>query len=337
MAEKDNAMKKLLNDSARFADFVNANAFHGKQVITQDMLEPMDISMITTIKNIKEGFKFIGKTRDVFKSIRWKDGSRTIIACIGIEGQNKADYTMVFRDMLYNSLAYLTLVERQRAQDKKDDEKILRSGEEYMCGLKKDQKLPPVATFIFYTGMKEWDAALSLYEVVDVPEELKPFISDYRINLVSGTDISSLDNYQGEMYNVIKLLHLIKNGNTEDAKGLVMDADVAQAASTLAGEKELAQFLTNKKGEVDMMTALDRVLAERAEERAKVIAEERAKVIAEERAKVIAEEQMRKEHEQMAINFVRKGFLTKASEIMEYFKVPSDVANAWYTKGINMR
>lgn len=38
-------------------------------------------------------------------------------------------------------------------------------------------------TLVLYFGDERWGKNRSLYDAVDVPERLKPYVSDYRINV----------------------------------------------------------------------------------------------------------------------------------------------------------
>ena len=42
----------------------------------------------------------------------------------------------------------------------------------------------PIITLVLYFGSKRWNKAKSLMECLDIPEELKPFTNDYKMNLV---------------------------------------------------------------------------------------------------------------------------------------------------------
>ena len=50
--------------------------------------------------------------------------------------------------------------------------------------MKKTDKFIPVITIVVYYGEKEWDAAVSLHGILDIPEEMKPFVNDYKMHLV---------------------------------------------------------------------------------------------------------------------------------------------------------
>ena len=63
--------------------------------------------------------------------------------------------------------------------------KISLTRSEFLSGFRKGDKLMPVITAVIYFGAEEWDATMSIHEMLDVDEELLPFIPDYRINLIA--------------------------------------------------------------------------------------------------------------------------------------------------------
>lgn len=60
-------------------------------------------------------------------------------------------------------------------------------GAEYraqVINLEKGEKPYPIITLVLYFGYRNrWDQPTTLYEALEVPEELKPFVNDLKINL----------------------------------------------------------------------------------------------------------------------------------------------------------
>ena len=153
MAEKDITEKNLeaLNDV--FADIVNVLLFKGEQVINEK-----DLEADTTKSMFKADGKIHEQERDVSKF--WKNGEIRI-SILGIENQTTQDSDMPLRVISYDGASY-----KQQLLDKK---------------LKKRY---PVATLVLYFGTEEkWSKAKHLYDCFEVPEKLKPFVNDYKINV----------------------------------------------------------------------------------------------------------------------------------------------------------
>ncbi len=55
----------------------------------------------------------------------------------------------------------------------------------------------PVVTLVLYFGTKRWNKPKSLHELLDIPKALKPFVSDYRINVF---EIAWLEPEQVELF-----------------------------------------------------------------------------------------------------------------------------------------
>ena len=153
MAEKDITEKNLeaLNDV--FADIVNVLLFKGEQVINEK-----DLEADTTKSMFKADGKIHEQERDVSKF--WKNGEIRI-SILGIENQTAQDSDMPLRVISYDGASY-----KQQLIDKKQ------------------KKQYPVATLVLYFGTEEkWSKAKHLYDCFEVPEKLKPFVNDYKINV----------------------------------------------------------------------------------------------------------------------------------------------------------
>lgn len=153
MAEKDITEKNLeaLNDV--FADIVNVLLFKGERLINENELEAD-----TTKSMFKSDGKIHEQERDVSKI--WKNGEIRI-SILGIENQTTQDSDMPLRVISYDGASY-----KQQLLDKNR------------------KKRYPVATLVLYFGTDEkWSESKRLYECFNIPEKLKPFVNDYKINV----------------------------------------------------------------------------------------------------------------------------------------------------------
>ncbi|MBR5311383.1 MAG: Rpn family recombination-promoting nuclease/putative transposase [Clostridia bacterium] len=151
MAEKDISEKILESYNDVFADIVNVLLFDGEIIIRPEEL--ID-------QNPRAAYKADGKLREIERDVakQWTK-SNIRIACIGLENQTIADADMPMRVIGYDGAEYRT--------------QLSRGSERY-----------PVVTLVLYFGTdRHWDKARSLYEALDIPEEFKPYVQDYRINL----------------------------------------------------------------------------------------------------------------------------------------------------------
>ena len=153
MAQKDISEKLLEDYDDVFADIVNVLLFDGEEII-----EPCELEGTDVISHYKsDNDRMHEQERDVAKF--WKRGGAHI-ALYGIENQTNIDRYMPLRIINYDGVAY-----RSQLLDKKIKEKY------------------PVITLVLYFGEKRWKRPKSLIEVLNIPEKLKPYVSDYRINV----------------------------------------------------------------------------------------------------------------------------------------------------------
>ena len=154
MGEKDIVEKTLEAYNEVFADIVNVLLFNGEQIILpEDLVDQTPRAMYKADDKIRE------VERDVAK--RWVRNNIRI-ACIGLENQTKADPYIPLRVMGYDGVEYRT----------------------QLRDLKEGEKPSPVVTLVLYFGYKgHWNAPLSLSGSLEIPEVLKPYVSDIRVNL----------------------------------------------------------------------------------------------------------------------------------------------------------
>lgn len=50
--------------------------------------------------------------------------------------------------------------------------------------IRKTDRFVPVITAAVYYGEKPWDGAITLHGMLDILEEMKPYVNDYRMILV---------------------------------------------------------------------------------------------------------------------------------------------------------
>ena len=163
MAEKDMTEKALEAYNDVFADIVNNLIYNGEPVVKEDELEQgRERSVYAGEKALRE------QERDTSKYWR-KHEIR--IAYFGIENETVPEDDMPLRVMGYDGAAY-----RDQICYEKGEDGILR----------KTSVRYPVITLVLYFGYKKhWNKPLTLHEALgdSLDDKLKPFVSDFRINL----------------------------------------------------------------------------------------------------------------------------------------------------------
>lgn len=206
VGKKDLAVKRWLANKRRFADLCNAALFEGEQIIQPKDLEEADSEsdVIITDKNGKE--KAIQRFRDIV--MKWKQEVELVI--LASENQDKVHYAMPVRNMVYDGLTYAGQIEDLWKEQRKNREKV--SAEEFLSHMKKDDKLVPVITIVFYYGEKEWDGGLCLHDMLKksdnalVGQMMKKYIPNYHINLVDAARPKELQAFQTDLQLILGML-----------------------------------------------------------------------------------------------------------------------------------
>ena len=153
MGVKDITEKNLEELDDVFADIINVLLFKGERLVQEDELEAD-----TTKSMFKADGKIHEQERDVSKF--WKNGEIRI-SILGIENQTKQDSDMPLRIISYDGASY--------------KQQLLNE---------KQKKRYPVTTIVLYFGTDEkWNTSKSLYDCFEIPEKLKPFVNNYKINV----------------------------------------------------------------------------------------------------------------------------------------------------------
>lgn len=257
MAEKDITEKNLeaLNDV--FTDIVNVLLFKGEQVINEK-----DLEADTTKSMFKADGKIHEQERDVSKF--WKNGE-IHISILGIENQTAQDSDMPLRVISYDGASY-----KQQLLDKKQ------------------KKRYPVTTLVLYFGTEEkWSKAKHLYDCFEVPEKLKPFVNDYKINVFNIAFLSpkTISMFKSDFkiiaeYFRAKRLNQKYKGSKEKLKHA---NETLKMFSALTGDNSFEKVYNEdnfKKGGITMCDVVERIRNDgRTEGRIEGILEGKADVI----------------------------------------------------------
>ena len=238
MAQKDIIEKTLEGYNDVFADIVNGLLFDGEPVIDEKAL--VDATP-TSIYKLDGGVH--EEERDVAKYwVKQGEKVNVRISLLGMENQTKYDPDMPLRVMGYDGAAY-------RAE--------LAGKDRY-----------PVVTLVLNFSTKRWGKAKSLYDCLHVPEELRPYVSNYRINVF---DIAFLTDEQISCFhNDFKIVADYFAHHRTDPDYRPTDPvkfrhtdELLKLFSVLMDDPRFEMTLTSKKGGKpnNMCEALDRIEA----------------------------------------------------------------------------
>lgn len=205
MGRTDEYQFDYLDDNARFADQVNGALFQGKQIVRPEELEPADAQAVYLGKKSgkRENFKAI-----VDKVRMWRG---SLIHILAVENQAYVDYHMILRNMLLESLSYHKQWKQKKAiHDRKKD---LKNGtDEFLSGMTKDEKFVPIITLVVYCGIEHpWDGARCLYDLLEIDEKMKEYVTNYRLNLYDCHEHDTFDEYHTGLRQLFEILRYNKD------------------------------------------------------------------------------------------------------------------------------
>ena len=203
MGQSNAAVRQWMGNPKRFADLFNATVFNGEQVIRPEELEPADgeEDILLTDKNGKK--QEVHRYRDIV--MKWK--KEAVLILLACENQAKMHYAMSVRNMLYDSLSYVGQIQRMW---NKNVEKMTTA--EFLSKFRKDDRLIPVLTLVFYYDVDQWDGSKDLYGMLQWSEDekkntvLKEYVPNYRINLIDAGNLEHLERFKSDLQEVLGMI-----------------------------------------------------------------------------------------------------------------------------------
>ena len=236
----DTAMKTFWRNNERFADLFNAVAFNGRQVINPDELTEMDTD-VSGIIQFNDYNESLVRTRDIIK--KFYNGIEFTI--LGLELQTNPHYAMPVRALLYDGLGYLKECNEFRNLHKAEHD--FDSDKSFLSGMNKSDRIHPIITLIFYYGESPWDGPIRLSDMMtDIPEELRPFFSDYKINLVQILDSGRYQFYNEDVRDVFDITQKIYTKNltalSKEYSNKYIDNEIINLVTTITGFSKLSDI-----------------------------------------------------------------------------------------------
>ena len=270
----DVVLKEYWNDNERYADFFNAVLFNGRRAISASQLEPQDTEASSTLQ-LGDSAESVTAARDLFKVVKTAMGVEFML--VGIEHQDKIHYAMPVRVMNLDAYAYNK--QWKLLKEKYKHEKGMTQ-EEYLSHMRREDKFLPVLSVVIYYGEKKWDGAKDLHGVLDIPEEIKPFVGNYPMHLVEVADNQlSFENANNiDLFEMMKILYDTTNSRKqrvqraqEYEKEHDLDDDVIRV---LAAINNVQIKRTGKKEELNMCSLFEEIAREnKAEGKAESVLE----------------------------------------------------------------
>ena len=221
MGKPDVVLKQWLKNKVRFADLFNAVVFDGEQVIKPEELEELNsesgIVIASTIDEdgTEEKNKVYHRTEQRYRDLvmRWKGEAE--LAVLALENQDKIHYAMPVRGMLYDALSYADQM-RQVWEQLTESERKNVDENEFFSRFRKQDRLCPVITIVFYYGEEPWDGATDLYELFEVKDKqlihiLQKYVSNYRMNLIEVNNDEDVTKFKSDLQIIFSMLKYRKD------------------------------------------------------------------------------------------------------------------------------
>ena len=266
MADKvrtDVLLKDFWRVNERFADLFNAVIFQGKEVLKAEELQEMDTDMSGIIR-FREHEESLVRVRDVVKKMAF--GVEFVV--LGIESQQKIHYAMPLRTMLYDGMGYLK--EYREITQSMKKEKGKWTEEEFLSGMRKEDRLHPIITIVIYYSEYVWDGPMCLKDmIVEMPEEIERIFSDYKMNLVQVRDSGQYIFHNEDVRTVFEISREIFQGDFEKINREYKDRDINQELIRVIGKITDSSKLMEQKmeGEMGNMCTALRKLEEECEQK----------------------------------------------------------------------
>ena len=261
----DAEIYEALQEPKIFADLFNGSLFDGQQLIREDMLEEENEKGLVKAQDNHGNPAIIYRVRDNSKKGYFSENLLKVI--LAVENQRSVHYGMPVRNMMYDAIAYTK--EAKALERKNRKELSLKEGKEFLSGLKKEDRLSPLLTLVFYYGEdQDWDGPTSLHEMLQIPKDLeswKKYIPDYKINLVTSRTVKK-ENFHTGLREVFELLEVFSS--REELEMLLREKE--DHYKNLDGEtswlvekfldipilKENQEKYRDERGKVNMCTAI---------------------------------------------------------------------------------
>lgn len=271
MGDADISVKNFIKIRSVFAQLFSEGVYHGEVKIDPDKLQELDTANQETLKLADGQIENLERLRDTQKITMLFDKRMAFQVILGVEEQTGVNYYMPVRCMELDALSYSYQC-RRISEEAKENKTIKK----YSDGVPKGTKIVPTLTLVFYVGKEPWDGPLSVYDMLDIPEERKEWarqtMPDYRMNLIDARHMKEeeLDRFTGDLKAFLLLLR--ERIDRSRLKSVIaMHRETWYAVSVLKNDKRYIEYMDavsdkDMSGGVNMDAALDYLLEERLEE-----------------------------------------------------------------------
>jgi len=238
MQDKDITQKMLEKYNDVFADILNVLLFTGRDVVDESaLIDALPMSMLKIDGRVRS------QERDIAKY--WRK-SKINVVLFGLENQTIADRLMPLRVFGYDGTEYV----KQSRKENSDKAKY------------------PVITLVLYLGYeKRWNYPKTLFEVLDIDEDIKPYVNDFKINLfeIAYLDREKIDLFKSDFRILADYLYQMRVNRDYIADETTIEhvEELLTLMSAMTGDNRFEETINDLKGKekINMCEVLDRVEA----------------------------------------------------------------------------
>jgi len=238
MKDKDITQKVLEKYNDVFADILNVLLFNGRDVVEESTLtDALPMSMLKIDGRVRS------QERDIAKY--WRK-SKINVALFGLENQTTPNKLMPLRVLGYDGAEYV----KQSRKENIDKAKY------------------PVITLVLYLGYeKEWNYPKTLFEVLDIDEDIKPYVNDFKINLfeIAYLDKEKINLFKSDFRILANYLYQMRVNKDYIADETTIEhvEELLTLMSAMTGDNRFEETINYLKGKekINMCEVLDRVEA----------------------------------------------------------------------------
>ena len=204
MGKISNTMNYYFSDTHRFADLFNVALFQGKSVVrAEDLSEVSEVYHQLEAGKTGDGVRRTERTRDVCKKLKTGE----VLRILALENQELVDYAMPYRCMQYDTMEYGKQLEEFRKNNEREG--ILATKQEWLSGIRKEDRLTPVYTLCLYHGEDKWDGPRSLKDMMAFSagsDDFQGLFYDYPLRLYCLNEAEDLELFRTEVGRLFRAL-----------------------------------------------------------------------------------------------------------------------------------
>ena len=238
MQDKDITEKMLEKYNDVFADILNVLLFDGGDVVDESALtDALPMSMLKIDGRVRT------QERDIAKY--WRK-NKINVALFGLENQTVPNKLMPLRVFGYDGAEYI----KQSRKENSDRAKY------------------PVITLVLYLGYeKRWNYPKRLFDVLDIDEDIRPYVNDFKINLfeIAYLEREKIDLFKSDFRILADYLYQMRKNRDyiADETNIAHVEELLTLMSAMTGDNRFEETINDFKGKekVNMCEVLDRVEA----------------------------------------------------------------------------